>query len=498
MQDGCGDPRIFGGVRRSTDTSQVGCAIGYEEEMIVIFTSNRVLRYSDFAEAPERAGDLHADWVAEPDIGMTSSGTMKTTHCRIFTNRNDPHSTNQINRAGKSKNQQGLIISAYRILRLPNHKWSFILGICLVGFRFDVHDFSTAAGEMANTAIKAVNGMFLFVNSIIISIILIATIHYSSGTVYFATVSEKGCGGCPPELYRKIITQYGSSMRAGVLVNWPADWQQMVTARVLHLVHFGRIYPSDCYSGDGLGWWLPGWRLILRWSWCHFSGNRYQLSAVSGRYILMISKKPSGQSCRDQHYCWRELQSFPTLKAFANENLRLEDLQSTVIWSIYRWIMPACGDIFLLIHYAVLFESRFYLERRLGLMQRAKWLLAICFILLYTGINGERSSELSVQVPPCWFHWGYRANSADTDKRIGSRSRNRQRVNRKGDCKLKGERSNSETGVFLFQRSDVVCWANQFRSSTAHCLREFGGAGKSTIVSLMNFDSIWNGHNLRR
>lgn len=159
-------------------------------------------------------------------------------------------------------------------------------------FKFDVHDFPAAAGEMANTAIgKGKWNVSVREFGLLFLIILIVQglLSYLR-TVFFATVSEKGVADVRSELYRKIITQnmeFYESRRVGELTSrLTADVEQLQSAFSITLAEFIRQIVILVIGLVVIAWMTPHLALIMMLTFPVIVIS----SVLFGRYIRSLSK----------------------------------------------------------------------------------------------------------------------------------------------------------------------------------------------------------------
>ncbi|MCC6817200.1 MAG: ATP-binding cassette domain-containing protein [Saprospiraceae bacterium] len=295
----------------------------------------------------------------------------------------------------KPKITKQSLLNSYRILRfIKPYKWYFISGmICLVISSSMFMIFPAAAGEMANTAIgkgswkisvKEFGLLFL-------GILIIQGILSYLRTTFFARVSEMGIADVRKALYEKIITQnmtFYESRRVGELTSrLTADVEQLQNAFSITLAEFIRQIVILIIGVFVLILMMPKLTLIMLGTFPVIVVS----SVLFGRYIRGLSRKRQDRLADTNIIVEESLQSFPTMKAFANERFEslrfFNSITSMVEISMNYARMRGLFFIFII---TVLFGGLFFILWQGALMvQEDKMAVGDLFsFIVYTGVIG--------------------------------------------------------------------------------------------------------------
>ncbi|MEO6190931.1 MAG: ABC transporter transmembrane domain-containing protein [Saprospiraceae bacterium] len=287
------------------------------------------------------------------------------------------------------------LLKAYRILGfIKPYKWSFIFGMmCLVISSSMFMIFPAAAGEMANAAIGKAKWNISVQNFgiLFLGILIIQGILSYWRTIFFARVSEKGVADVRSSLYQKIITQnmeFYESRRIGELTSrLTADVEQLQMAFSITLAEFIRQIVVLIIGLFVIAWMTPKLALIMLLTFPIIVVS----SVLFGRYIRSLSKQRQDSLAETNTIVEESLQSFPSLKAFANEKFELgrfnRSIQHMVDISMNYARMRGLFFIFII---TVLFGGLFFILWRGALMVQAGEMAAgdLFSFIVYTGIIG--------------------------------------------------------------------------------------------------------------
>lgn len=404
--------------------------------------------------------------------------------------------------AERAKISKEGLLSAYRILRfIKPYKWSFILGmLCLVISSSMFMIFPAAAGEMANTAIgKGKWNVSVREFGLLFLIILVVQgILSYLRTVFFATVSEKGVADVRTELYRKIITQnmeFYESRRVGELTSrLTADVEQLQSAFSITLAEFIRQIVILVIGLVVIAWMTPHLALIMMLTFPVVVIS----SVLFGRYIRSLSKKRQDSLAETNIIVEESLQSFPTLKAFANEKFEIGRFTKSIGHMVDISMNYArMRGLFFIFIITVLFGGLFFILWRGALLVQSGEMAAgdLFSFIVYTGIIGGAIAGIGNL-------YSTLAGS------IGATERIQEILDRESEVdpeqaaqterlRLQGEIEFRDLSFSYPARPDVEVLKQislKIQKGQRIALVGSSGAGKSTIVSLlMRFYSIKTG-----
>ncbi|MEP7196326.1 MAG: ABC transporter transmembrane domain-containing protein [Saprospiraceae bacterium] len=385
------------------------------------------------------------------------------------------------------------LLKAYRILRfIKPYKWSFIAGmLCLVISSSMFMIFPAAAGEMANTAIGKGKWNISVQNFglLFLGILIIQGILSYLRTTFFATVSEKGVADVRTALYQKIITQdmsFYESHRVGELTSrLTADVEQLQNAFSITLAEFIRQIVVLVIGLFVIAWMTPKLALIMLLTFPVIVIS----SVLFGRYIRSLSKKRQDSLAETNIIVEESLQSFPTLKAFANEKFELNrftnSIQKMVDISMNYAKMRGLFFIFII---TVLFGGLFFILWKGALMVQAGEMAAgdLFSFIVYTGIIGGAIAGIGNL-------YSTLAGSIGATERIQEILDTKGEVDiddeeYKNSLHIKGDVEFQNMSFHYPSRNDIRVLDNislKINKGQRVALVGSSGAGKSTIVALL-------------
>lgn len=351
--------------------------------------------------------------------------------------------------------------------------------------------FPAAAGEMANTAIgKSKWNISVKQFGLIFLVILVIQGFLSYlRTVFFAVVSEKGIADVRTVLYEKIITQnmeFYESRRVGELTSrLTADVEQLQNAFSITLAEFIRQIVILLIGLCVIAIMTPKLAIIMLLTFPVIVIS----SVLFGRYIRKLSKTRQDSLAETNTIVEESLQSFPSLKAFANEKFELGRFTK----SIYRMVDISMNyakmrGLFFIFIITVLFGGLFFILWRGAIMVQEGEMVAgdLFSFIVYTGIIGGAIAGIGNL-------YSTLAGSIGATERIQEIIDKEPEVELIDESqlpivKIGGHVQFSDVNFSYPSRSDVeVLKSINFTINQGQRVALVGssGAGKSTIVSLL-------------